>query len=129
VSLSWTAPLSNGGSSITDYVVQFKRESDSGWSTFTDGVSTNNSAIVSGLAYETRYTFRVAASNSVGVGGYSTPTAAAVLNVVLPNLPAGSKYQIAFVTAGTIGGQSKNIADYNAFVANEASAGWQLAPG
>jgi hypothetical protein len=51
---------------------------------------------------------------------------ALLAGVVLPNLPAGSKYQIAFVTAGTIGGQSKNIADYNAFVVNEASAGWQL---
>jgi hypothetical protein len=46
------------------------------------------------------------------------PAAAAV---TLPNLPPGSQYQIAFVTADTEPATSANIADYNAFVTSEAA--------
>jgi autotransporter-associated beta strand protein len=48
------------------------------------------------------------------------------LAVTLPSLPPGSQYQLAFVTAATIGGRSRDVAVYNAFVADEAAAGWQL---
>ncbi|NDG03692.1 MAG: fibronectin type III domain-containing protein, partial [Synechococcaceae bacterium WBB_34_004] len=40
VALSWTAPADNGGSAITDYVVQFSSNSGSTWTTFADGTST-----------------------------------------------------------------------------------------
>ena len=73
VILTWTAPESNGGASITDYVVQYKAESAEGeaWTTFPDGESTLPSTIVTGLTSGTRYMFRVAASNSNGTGLYS----------------------------------------------------------
>ncbi len=73
VILTWTAPESNGGASITDYVVQYKAESAEGeaWTTFPDGESTLPSTIVTGLTSGTRYVFRVAASNSNGSGLYS----------------------------------------------------------
>ena len=41
--------------------------------------------------------------------------------VVPPNLPAGSQYQIIFVTSGTDTSTSSNIADYNNFVAAQAA--------
>lgn len=72
VSLSWTSPASNGGSTITDYVVQYSSNSGSSWTTFSDGTSTSTSATVTGLTNGTAYVFRVAAVNSVGTGSYST---------------------------------------------------------
>jgi hypothetical protein len=72
VSLSWTAPASNGGAAITDYVVQYSTSSSGGFSTFADGTSTSTSATVTGLTNNTVYYFKVAAVNSVGTSDYST---------------------------------------------------------
>ena len=72
VSLSWTAPASNGGATITDYVVQYSTSNSGGFSTFADGTSTSTSATVTGLTNNTVYYFKVAAVNSVGTSDYST---------------------------------------------------------
>ncbi|NBX91633.1 MAG: BspA family leucine-rich repeat surface protein, partial [Proteobacteria bacterium] len=71
VSLSWAAPSSNGGSAITDYLVQYSSNSGSSWTTFSDGTSTNTTATVTGLTNGTAYTFQVAAVNNAGQGSYS----------------------------------------------------------
>jgi hypothetical protein len=47
--------------------------------------------------------------------------------VVLPNLPAGTKYQIIFVTNNTTPATDPNIADYNTFVTTQANADSTLA--
>jgi predicted phage tail protein len=78
VSLTWTAPTSNGGSTITDYVIQYSSNNGTSWVTLSDGVSTVRSAVIAGLTNGTSYIFRVAASNSVGVGSYSAVTASLV---------------------------------------------------
>ena len=74
-SVSWTAPASNGGSAITDYIIQYSSNSGSSWTTFSDGTSTNTSATVTGLTIGTSYIFRVAAVNIIGTGSYSTSSA------------------------------------------------------
>ena len=71
VSLSWTAPSSNGGATITDYVVQYSTSASSGFATFSDGTSTTASATVTGLTNCTIYYFKVAAVNSAGTNAYS----------------------------------------------------------
>lgn len=48
--------------------------------------------------------------------------------VILPNLPAGSQYQLLFVTATSRNATSTDIATYNAFVTNEASGITELLP-
>jgi chitodextrinase len=75
--LSWTAPASNGGASITDYVVQYRTTAGPGaWQTFADGTSTATTATVTGLTNGTGYDFQVAAVNSVGTGTYSSTASA-----------------------------------------------------
>ena len=67
--LSWTAPASNGGSAITTYVVQYAAIGG-GWVTVAHAPSTATSLVVSGLNPRVRYSFRVAAVNSVGTGAF-----------------------------------------------------------
>jgi hypothetical protein len=87
--LTWTAPARNGGSSITDYVVQYSTSATfaSAVTTFTDGVNASTGATVTGLTNGTTYYFRVAAVNSVGTGAYSTISAGAVPSTI-PSVPA-----------------------------------------
>lgn len=46
-----------------------------------------------------------------------------------PNLPAGSEYELAFVTRDTRNATSWNIADYNSFVTTEAAQNSNLPSG
>ncbi len=79
VTLNWTVPSSNGGASITDYVIQHSTNGST-WTTFDDGVSTSTSATVTGLTNGQQYYFRVAAVNSVGQGPYTSNVTATPVN-------------------------------------------------
>ncbi len=68
VSLSWSQPFSDGGSPISDYVIEYKLTSGGVWSVLGDGVSTSTTAIVSGLSNDNSYDFRVSAVNGIGQG-------------------------------------------------------------
>ena len=72
--IEWTAPGSNGGSAITDYIVEYSSNSGSTYSTFADGTSTATSATVTGLTTGTTYIFRVKTVNAVGTGTASAST-------------------------------------------------------
>ena len=69
--LTWTAPASNGGGAITNYVIQFSSNGGSSWTTFNRTASTSTAATVTGLVNGTNYVFRVAAVNTAGTGGFS----------------------------------------------------------
>lgn len=66
--LTWTAPASNGGSAITDYLVEYKLSASGTWLTFVDGVGTAASATVTGLTASSAYDYRVSAINAIGTG-------------------------------------------------------------
>jgi streptogramin lyase/alpha-tubulin suppressor-like RCC1 family protein len=67
VSLSWTAPATDGGSSITDYKIEHSTNGAS-WTVFNDGESTSTSETVTGLTRGIPYKFRVSAINALGAG-------------------------------------------------------------
>jgi hypothetical protein len=93
VSVSWSAPASNGGAAITDYVVQYSTSSGGSYTTFSDGTSTTRSATVTGLSNNTTYYFKVAAVNSAGTSSYSTVSAGVTPKSVPPvvsSVTAGS---------------------------------------
>jgi hypothetical protein len=90
VSLSWTAPSSNGGASITDYTIQYSSNSGSTWTTFSHTASTAATATVTGLTNGTAYVFHVAAVNSAGTSSYSTTSSS-----VTPASSGGSLLSIA----------------------------------
>ncbi len=87
VALAWTAPVSNGGSAITDYVIEYKLHADSSWTTFSDGTSTSTSATVTGLTNGSSYDFRVYAVNGAGTSTASSPATDTPLAV--PSAPTG----------------------------------------
>ncbi|NDF54586.1 MAG: hypothetical protein EB145_10390, partial [Proteobacteria bacterium] len=70
VSVSWVAPASNGGSAITDYSLQWSTDNSS-WTT-DSSTNTSTSTTVTGLSACTPYYFRVAASNAVSTGSYTS---------------------------------------------------------
>lgn len=76
VDLSWSQPFSNGGSLITDYIVEYKLTSGGVWVEFPVVVSANTFASVTSLSNDTQYSFRVSAVNDIGQGPASDEVSA-----------------------------------------------------
>ncbi|SVA83786.1 uncharacterized protein METZ01_LOCUS136640, partial [marine metagenome] len=86
VVVSWTAPVSDGGSSITSYTVQVTP----GSTTVDTSSGRETSATVTGLTNGTAYTFSVVAKNSAGSSTESrSSTATPVASITVPGIPAG----------------------------------------
>jgi hypothetical protein len=68
--VSWTAPLSNGGSPITDYLIQYNRN-NTGWFNANDGISSQTFGTVRNLVIGSTYIFRVLAYNGSTAGVYN----------------------------------------------------------
>ncbi|HEV2636342.1 MAG TPA: fibronectin type III domain-containing protein [Actinocrinis sp.] len=81
VKVSWTAPSSNGGSTITSSKVT----ASPGGATAT-ATGTATTATVTGLTNGTAYTFKVTSTNSVGTGAASSASAA-VTPATVPGAP------------------------------------------
>ena len=76
INIAWTTPSSDGGSAISDYIVEYSVDGSGIWTTFADGTSTATSATVTGLIAGNAYEFRVAAKNIIGnsLPSFSSPT-------------------------------------------------------
>lgn len=72
INLNWNTPSSNGGTAVTDYVVQYKLPAAGSWTTFADGTGTASTTTVTGLTSNTSYQLRVAAVNAVGTGPFTS---------------------------------------------------------
>ncbi|MCX6530421.1 MAG: fibronectin type III domain-containing protein, partial [Actinobacteria bacterium] len=86
VNLSWSAPLQNGGTEITDYQVWYSAFSIGPFITFSEPVSTNRTAAVTGLTNGTTYYFKIVAVNAVGLGETSAMSAG-VVPAAVPGVP------------------------------------------
>lgn len=109
--LTWSAPVSDGGQPITDYVVQYATSPSGPFLTFADGTSTSTTATVTGLVDTTAYVFRVAAVNPAGIGSWSslsgaTPLSAPSAPTITGITPGGSFLSVAFTAPASNGGSS-----------------------
>jgi subtilisin family serine protease len=87
--LSWTAPATSNGGTITDYVVRHRAGSAGSWVTFADGVGTGTRTTVTGLLASTSYQFQVAAVTSFG----TSPMAS--VSSTTPAAPRASSVRVA----------------------------------
>jgi uncharacterized membrane protein YgcG len=76
VTLSWSVPATDGGSSITDYGIEYRLTSGGVWTLYGDSVTSNTSATVLGLGNDNAYSFRVYAINAIGQSPPSTEVSA-----------------------------------------------------
>ena len=101
--VTWSAPLSNGGKTITKYTVT----AAPGGRTCTTTVA--RTCTVTGLANAHLYTFTVRATNALGLGAASVKSAAVQVGTPtaprLPNvtLPAAATFRITWLAPASIG--------------------------
>ena len=119
VRLTWTAPANNGGSPITDYVIQYSADGGITWSTYSHIASTSTTVTIPFLT-PTTYTFRVAAVNTIGTGAYSATATGQVRYITLS---APTSVDIAVTPAGGTKMSSKSA---NVLVATNAATGYKL---
>lgn len=74
VTLSWSAPLRDGGSKITGFVVEKKKLGDDDWSKAANLPPSTTTATVDQLETNAEYEFRVRAVNAAGPGEPSLPS-------------------------------------------------------
>jgi len=86
VNVSWTPPVLNGGTSISDYRVQYSVNAGLTWTTGPLCTGSGSSCTVTGLSNGSAYVFRVLAQNSSGFSVPSTVSTAAI-PVSLPQSP------------------------------------------
>jgi subtilisin family serine protease len=120
LSLSWSAPLSNGGLTITDYAIETSTDSGATWTRFADSVTTATSVTLTVVGNVT-YQVRVRAINSAGLGEASniataTPTAnsgpSVVRNVVATATLLGASVSWATPLDNGGGAITEYVVDY-----------------
>ncbi|WIO46240.1 Fibronectin type-III domain-containing protein [Candidatus Southlakia epibionticum] len=119
VRLTWTAPANNGGTPITDYVIQYSADGGITWSTYSHIASTSTTVTIPFLT-PTTYTFRVAAVNAIGMGAYSATATGQIRYITLS---APTSVDIAVTPAGGTKMSSKSA---NVLVATNAATGYKL---
>ena len=109
--VSFTAPASNGGATITLYTAT----SSPGGITGTLAQSGSGTITVTGLSGNTSYTFTVKATNSVGDSPASSASNSITTQPIIGQAYGGGFY------AGQISTAGNGVADYNLVVAPKAS--------
>lgn len=84
IDLAWTAPASDGGSSITGYQIDRESPTGNGFSILVaDTGNTNVTYQDTGLSDSTQYNYRISAINAIGVGAASNEDSATTIGVGL----------------------------------------------
>jgi len=99
LTISWSLPLSNGGSPILDYLVEMSSDGGGTWKPVAHTASNNLALKVTGLPAGTKRWFRVSTVTAVGTSEAFTSTAA----VTLGNAPAApTAVKVASRTSTTV---------------------------
>jgi len=72
VSLSWQPPTDDGGETITDYIIEFKKEIDTTWQIHDDETTPTTTTTIFGLTNDENYQFRISSVSLAGVGDTSS---------------------------------------------------------
>jgi titin len=126
LSVSWSAPASNGGSAITDYVVEGSANGGANWLTVNDGVSTTTSAVLSGLSNGTTYQVRVRAKNAIGEGINPTIASATTWNAPTNVVLTTGVKQLGVTWSAPTQSGGNTITDYLVEFSSDAGSTWTV---
>lgn len=84
IKVTWSAPVWDGGSAPTDYVVQYRRLGTSTWTTWAHTASAALTQTLTGLTSGSTYEVQVAAVNAAGTGSFSEPSQGTAPSVLVP---------------------------------------------
>ena len=126
--LNWTAPSSNGGAAITDYVVEINGGGFS-WSPISHDITGNTSITVTGLNPGIKYSVRVKAVNGVGMSKTSTTVYVTTL-ATTPGTVTGLTVKSVTATSAAITWTAPNtggakISDYLAEYSTDNGQTWK----
>ena len=132
VTLTWSAPVSDGGSPITNYSIMYADQTAGIWSAYkpvTRAASTTTTATVTGLTNDKPHIFVVRAENAAGVGAWVTlspvVTPAGVAPVAISALKAtggNTKVTLTWTAPADNGGSA--ITNYEIMYADRTSGVW-----
>ncbi len=124
-SLGWAEP-SDGGASITDYLVELSSDGGTSWTPFDDGLSTTPAAKVTGLTNGLSYKFRVAAVNAAGTGPFSTPAGVVVDPVAAApyNITGVSRSGSVLVSWTAPVQAGATVVDYSVIFSSDGGSTW-----
>ena len=109
--VSWTAPTMTGKPAVSDYDVQYKKSSDSTWTSHSF-TGTGTSTTLTGLTAGTTYDVQVKAVNDEGNSGWSSSVSKKTAENAAPVIPATATRSIAEnSTAGTAIGAAVSATD------------------
>ena len=156
VTLSWTAPGSDGGSAVTEYQYRVSDDAGSTWTESTvDGGSTwspnwtdvpdgsdtgadrsdERSYTVTGLDNGVEHTFEVRAVNAVGAGGVAEATSTPATPVAVPGAPASlmatagdTEVTLSWTVPGSDGGSAVTEYQYRYKTSGEFPDSWTDVP-
>jgi len=130
--LSWSTPVTNGGSAITGYEVSQSIDSGASWSVVSTVVAPTRSARVDNLVGGTTYLFRVVARNAAGA---STPSSTVSLQPRITGTPNPPSNVVATVNATTVTvswravtSSFAPVTDYIVEVSTNMSGVWSVHP-
>ena len=75
ITVTWTPPENDGGSPVTNYILEYRSEGSVSWKKATENTLTELKFKATGLNDTELYEFRVAAANKAGTGPYSDNSA------------------------------------------------------
>jgi len=126
VTLSWSPPLNDGGSTVTGYEVAYRDETSGEW-TILDAAADATSMVVDGLTNGVGYVLRARAVTDVGDGDWSATMAATPATV--PSAPPGvavaagdTTVTVSWTTPTSNGGSP--IVDYQLESSSDAGTTW-----
>jgi len=126
--VTWQAPVDDGGSAITGYLIEKSTDGGETWETvIADTASTETSYTVTGLANGDEVEFRVAAINAAGTGPAS-PTADVTPRTVpdaateLEAVPGDARVQLSWTAPADDGGA--DVTGYRVEQSNDGGVTW-----
>jgi hypothetical protein len=108
--LSWTAPVDDGGETISDYAIRYRLVGAPDWTTVTHVASPATNALVLGLVHTTIYEVQIATVNINGAGDWSASVGFRTLAVApgaptrLAPLSGNAAIQVSWVSPADDGG-------------------------